>query len=516
MACNTDNRLEAATSRLEDLVIAQSGDLALEKPEHVAASKEAAAPAAGVVDCTPVRIDPSSTCTVEENVSSHDKPSITAWKDQIEPALSKFQALSAQVAPLVSQQAELVQNALQKVHDIVIMASECKKPAQGLQSPELQPHWQPLQEALQKVVEVRDENRGVRELFNHLSTVSEGVSAAGWVAVEPAPGPYIVEMRDSAQFYANRVIKEYKDKDAIHAQWARSFMDLLEALRAYVMAHHRTGLAWNAQGQEVATYRSSYSAPAPPAPAPPGGVPPPPPPPPSTEVAQAPSAGMDAVFSQINQGEGITRSLRKVDPTEMTHKNPNLRTGGLVEKAAGGTKPVPASKPASLSTKRPPVKTLEGNKWTVEHFENESHIVVDGTEIGHTVHIFHCQNCVIEVKGKVNAVSLLSCTKTSVLLDTLVSSLEVTRCNAFAAQITGYTPTILIDSTDGGQVYLSEQGLQTEIITAKSSSLNVSVPAANGEPGDMEEIPLPEQIKHTLQRSDTKSIAHSEVVHHAG
>jgi len=486
--------------------MAQNAGSPLEQPEAVV-PKDAAAPAAGAIGTAPVASSGAP--------PAPDAPAVASWNEAVVPALSHFQSLSEKVAPLVSQQAELVHQVLQEVYELVVMASACKKPAQGIQSSELQPRLQPLQSALQKVIEVRDQNRDARDLFNHLSTVSEGIPAAGWVAVEPTPGPYIGDMKESAQFYANRVIKDMKDKDTTHVQWARSFMDLLEALRTYVMEHHRTGLTWNAQGQELAAYSSRSSAPAPPAPAPSAPVPPAPAPPPPPAAAPAPAASMDAVFSQINQGEGITRSLRKVDPNEMTHKNPELRTHGIVQDAA--SKPVPASKPASLSVKkRSPVKALEGNKWTVEHFENEPHIVVDGTEIGHTVNIFHCQNCVIEIKGKVNAVSLLSCTKTSVLLDTLVSSLEVTRCNAFAAQVTGYTPTILIDNTDGGQVYLSEQGLQTEIITAKSSSLNVSVPAASGESGELEEIPLPEQIKHTLQRSGTKSLAHSEVVQHAG
>lgn len=39
---------------------------------------------------------------------------------------------------------------------------------------------------------------------------------------------------------------------------------------------------------------------------------------------------MGAVFSQLNKGEDITKSLRKVDKSEMTHKNPELRAGGVV------------------------------------------------------------------------------------------------------------------------------------------------------------------------------------------
>lgn len=68
-----------------------------------------------------------------------------------------------------------------------------------------------------------------------------------------------------------------------------------------------------------------------------GGAPPPPPPPPPPPAAySAPSGGGElggaaAVFAQINQGTDVTKGLKKVDPSQMTHKNPALR----------GTAPVP-------------------------------------------------------------------------------------------------------------------------------------------------------------------------------
>jgi hypothetical protein len=37
---------------------------------------------------------------------------------------------------------------------------------------------------------------------------------------------------------------------------------------------------------------------------------------------------MEALFSQLQQGEGITAGLKKVDKSEMTHKNPALRGSG--------------------------------------------------------------------------------------------------------------------------------------------------------------------------------------------
>lgn len=40
---------------------------------------------------------------------------------------------------------------------------------------------------------------------------------------------------------------------------------------------------------------------------------------------------------------------------------------------------------------------------------------------------------------------------------------------------------VSIDKTDGIQVYLSEKSRDAEIVTAKSSEMNISVPSADGD-----------------------------------
>lgn len=78
---------------------------------------------------------------------------------------------------------------------------------------------------------------------------------------------------------------------------------------------------------------SQYSASGPGA----GGPPPPPPPPPppagilpSGAPATPPAGGAGAVFAELNKGEAVTQGLRKVDKSEMTHKNPSLRASSVV------------------------------------------------------------------------------------------------------------------------------------------------------------------------------------------
>lgn len=146
--------------------------------------------------------------TVAEAATS---PAVLAWDTSVVPALAKFVELSAEVAPLVAEQAQEVRTAFDRTHDIVQAASMCQPPAEGSVSHAYTALFQPLQAQLQRVMDIREQNRSHTSLFNHLSTVSEGIPALGWVAVERTPAPYILDMKESAQFYGNRVMRDYKD-----------------------------------------------------------------------------------------------------------------------------------------------------------------------------------------------------------------------------------------------------------------------------------------------------------------
>lgn len=73
----------------------------------------------------------------------------------------------------------------------------------------------------------------------------------------------------------------------------------------------------------------------PPPPPPPG--PPPPPPPPAAGAPVPTTGGAAAVFAELNRGEDVTKGLRKVDKSEMTHKNPALRASSTVPASAGAS-----------------------------------------------------------------------------------------------------------------------------------------------------------------------------------
>jgi adenylyl cyclase-associated protein len=107
---------------------------------------------------------------------------------------------------------------------------------------------------------------------------------------------------------------------------------------------------------------------------------------------------------------------------------------------------------------------------------------------------------------------VVNCTKTSVLVESVISSVSVTNSPSFTLQITGSAPTIQLDSTDSGQIFLSKDCLNTEITTAKCSSININLPVEGEEDGIFEEKPVPEMLLTKIQGG--KLI--TTVVEHAG
>ena len=85
------------------------------------------------------------------------------------------------------------------------------------------------------------------------------------------------------------------------------------------------------------------------------------------------------------------------------------------------------------------------------------------------------------------------------LVDSVVSSISVTRSPSFALQVTGTAPTIQLDSTDSGQIYLSKDSLAAEITTAKCSAINVSLPVEGEEEGVFEEQAVPEMLRTVVK-----------------
>ncbi|CAJ0583526.1 unnamed protein product, partial [Mesorhabditis spiculigera] len=367
----------------------------------------------------------------------------------------------------------------------------------------------PMQKLIQAVQEIhglKDKNRN-NDLVNHFNALAEASAAVGWVKEKPKPAPLVKEILEAAKFYTNRIRLAYKKTNENHIEWVNALEGLMTNLNEFIRKVHTTGLVWNsAPGPYTPPASTAPTASASAHPPVPGGPPPPPPPPMPTDLfAPAASTGdaertkRDALFAALNQGEGITSSLRKVTSDMQTHKNPELRATSTVP-AKNAPPPVPggpAARPAPAVQKPPKMELQDGKQWNVEYYKGTSEpVVVNVTDKKQTVYVFKCENATIKVAGKCNSVTLDQCKKVAIVFDAIVAQVETINCQSLQIQTMGEMPTVSVQKTDGCQIYLSEASKGAEIVTSKSSEMNVLVP---GPDGDFIELPVPEQFKTVFQ-----------------
>lgn len=411
-------------------------------------------------------------------------PFVEAFDELLDGPLATYWKLSKEIGGDIKEHADMVTETVKMQRAFLVIASKCQQPPLN----ELTQLLQPLSNKILQIQEFREKKRTSKQ-FNHLSAISESILGLGWLAIAPKPGPYVKEMTDAAMFYTNRVLKEYKDNDKRHVEWVKAYINFWTELQAYIKANHTTGLSWNKTGPKPAT---SPSAPPPP---PGGAIPPPPPPgpplPPSGACHSDTSVSRAALFDDLNKGAAITNKLKHVPDNSKTHKNPALRNASAP--AHTGPKPFKAvtSSPKPAAKKEPPMLELEGKKWKVENQENASNLVIQDTELKQVVYVYKCAHSTLNIKGKINSITVDNCKKMGLVFDDVVGIVEIINSRDVKIQVLGKVPTISINKTDGCHIYLSKDSLSCEIVSAKSSEMNVLVPKDD----DFVEHPIPEQFK---------------------
>ena len=377
----------------------------------------------------------SIVCNLERQhglATENTSESASDFENILAGPLSRFKSLSSKIGGDVSPQASLVVSAFEAQRDFLKTAAASKKPNNA----DMEALLRPTGELIVSIQQHRETNRR-SVMFSHLSALSESIPALGWVSVAPAPAPFVKEMKDAGMFYTNRVLKDWKEKDSLHVDWVKSWLETLTDLQQFVKKHHTTGLVWNPRGGEA-----------------------------PLSLPQT------------------TRKTTATLPSQVSTSPP---------------KPKPApTKPAKVFGSGgggSPSLRQDGKKWIVEFFKGDSNIKIDEVQMNQSVYIYKCEQSAVRISGKCNNVILDSCKKTGVIFESLVSSCEVMNSSGVQVQVNGTVPTIMVDKTDGCQIFLSKESLKTEIVTAKSSETNVCIPAGE----DYTEMALPEQFKTVIR-----------------
>jgi adenylyl cyclase-associated protein len=130
----------------------------------------------------------------------------------------------------------------------------------------------------------------------------------------------------------------------------------------------------------------------------------------------------------------------------------------------------------------------------------------------HSILISRCNNTTIVIKGKANQVTVENSNRLSLIVDTLVSTVDVVKAQNFALQVMGTIPTVMLDQIDGASVYFSKDSISTKVFTSKSAGINLNI--ISGPDDDYKEVPLPSQI--CSYYDEAKGDLVNEIVAHAG
>ncbi|KAG9136909.1 hypothetical protein Leryth_020008 [Lithospermum erythrorhizon] len=470
-------------------------------------------------------------------------PSIIAYEDLISEYVGRLTAAADKIGGQLSDVTNLVAQAFTVQKDLLVKIKQTKINKPDMAG--LVEFVKPLNEIIMKAGKMTEGRRS--DFFNHLKAVADSLGALGWIMYTgkgcgmSMPTAHVEDIWQMAEFYTNKVLVEFRNKDPTHVEWAKALKELyVPGLRDYVKCHYPLGPVWSTTGT------ASLSAP-PQAPRS-GGPAPPPPPPASLFTSESvqpsssrPKDGMSAVFQELNSGKSVTSGnqlsfshyqddflflmllalscplitssmcyfvgLRKVTD-DMKTKNRADRTGvvPVLEKEGCVSAPV-------ISKTLPPKFELQmGRKWAVENQIGRKDLVINECDSKQSVYIYGCKDSVLQIQGKVNNITIDKCTKTGIVFKDVVAACEVVNCNSIEVQCQGSAPTISVDNTSGCQLYLSKDSLEASVTTAKSSEMNVFVPGANPD-DDWVQHSLPQQYIHEYK--DGQFVT-SPVLHSAG
>jgi adenylyl cyclase-associated protein len=415
---------------------------------------------------------------------------------------------------------------MEAIRFIIVLASRSIKPQNVATA--LPEHLTPVNEAVQRFHEVV--KKLPRDLDRHGKAMQELVSSISWVVAPHAPASLVKETISSAEFWTNRIKKDFKD-DAAQIAFCDTLKTMLVELVTYIAEYHPMGLAFTGKVQslqeaairlkdEETSILVDDSADPVVIKSPVGGnkknpiL--------GNVVTSSNIAGLIGELSlrQTADGSSAATGLKHVTKDQQTWRkeyqnNQSAPPPGSLPPAPtldSATKKVaPKKKPRGL-----PIFEYQdrGFKWLVENqtAESNKNITVEISDAKQQVYLYNCVGVTVQIVGKFKSLVIDNCEEVAVVFDTLISSAEIVNCKKIQLQVTGVCPVFTIDKTVQIVVYLSETSKSiSSFCTSLSSEMNVSFPVTGSD--ELKEVPIPEQFVHTISTQDTVTSDVSELYH---
>jgi len=392
---------------------------------------------------------------------------------------------------------DLIETAFKNTADFIKALPVCKKPTAA----ELTAALGPISSQLAASGSLK--YKAKKDFKDHYVACDELVQSLQWLVIAPpmgTTGGHIKAQLQAVEFNLNRVIKSKKD-DATKA-WNIAMRKLMKRQQEYVKDFFATGLTWNPKGGSIADFKADGSSAPAKKPAAKKAAP---------KKADASSddskssgaTGTSAVFAELSKGLSVTKGLKKVEDKDKT-KYRKDRSG----KVAAG----PKKKAKKTRKKGKPSTRYLGGRWMVENYDDVQE-VMDKADSKQNVYIAMCDNCVFEVKNKVKSITLDSLVKCQIVVDEVISTVEMINCKSTTIIVKGKAPTVSVDKCQSPRIVLTPEAFADppDVYTSNVSAMNIEIPGKDAD-ADPVDIPVPEQFITKIDPA-TRAVTTTEVVH---
>jgi len=174
---------------------------------------------------------------------------------------------------------------------------------------------------------------------NYEKQTGEMMDVANWpyqskTVTGQGPHAYLKSSIGSVEYHSNRCRVEYKsgENKELHMKYCAGLKNYIETLAKYVLMNGmKEKFQWKYDGKPLSEFAGSAAAPAPVAAAAPvASAAAPAPAPKKTGKKGVPPADMGALFASLQKGGNVTKGLKHVSKSKMTHKNKALRAKAAV------------------------------------------------------------------------------------------------------------------------------------------------------------------------------------------